>query len=135
MFETPHRSPRPARRRIPSVSRAQPTPAVGGRQRAQPSPFHMKKYVIERDVPGIGACTLAELRVKAEASNEILARLAPDIQWIQGFVVDDRMFCIYLACDEELIREHSRLSGIPFTRIHEVRAVIDPSIVAPVAHA
>ena len=87
----------------------------------------MKKYVIEREVPGIGASTPAQLCAGAETSNEALARLAPDIQWVQSYVVRDRTFCIYLARDEALIRQHTELSGFPATRIHEVCAVFDPS--------
>lgn len=87
----------------------------------------MRKYVIEREVPGIGASTPVQLRAAAETSNEALARLAPDVQWIQSFVADDRTFCLYLARDESLVREHAALSGFPATRIHEVRAVFDPS--------
>ena len=87
----------------------------------------MKKYVIEREIPGIGASTPAELRAGAETSNEALARLAPDVQWVQSYVVRDRTFCVYLARDEAVIRQHAELSGFPATRIHEVHAVFDPS--------
>jgi hypothetical protein len=87
----------------------------------------MKKYVIERDIPGIGHSSPAQLRTGAETSNEALARLAPDVQWIESYVVADRTFCVYLARDEALIREHATLSGFPATRIHEVCAVFDPS--------
>ena len=66
----------------------------------------MKKYVIEREMPGIGASTPAQLRAGAETSNEALARLAPDVQWVKSYVVRDRTFCIYLARDEALIRQH-----------------------------
>jgi len=87
----------------------------------------MKKYVIEREVPGIGAFTPTQLAVCAETSNEALARLAPDVQWVQGYVVDDRTFCVYFARDEDVIRLHGELTGFPATRIHEVRAVFDPA--------
>lgn len=86
----------------------------------------MKRFVIERELPGIGASSHAQLRTAAETSNEALARLAPDVQWLHSYVGDDRTFCVYLARDEELIREHAALSGFPATRIHEVRAVFDP---------
>jgi hypothetical protein len=89
--------------------------------------IHMKKYLIEREIPGIGESTPAQLRAGAETSNEALARLAPDVQWIESYVVADRTFCVYLARDEALIREHAALSGFPATRIHEVCAIFDPS--------
>ena len=87
----------------------------------------MKKYVIEREIPGIGASTPAQLCAGAETSNEALARLAPDVQWVHSYVVRDRTFCVYLARDEALIRQHAALSGFPATRIHEVCSVFDPS--------
>ena len=95
----------------------------------------MKKYLIEREIPGIGESTPADLRAGAETSNEALARLAPDVQWIVSYVVADRTFCVYLARDESLIREHAALSGFPATRIHEMRAVFDPSTAtSPIPH-
>lgn len=87
----------------------------------------MKKYVIEREIAGIGNSTPAQLCAGAEVSNEALARLAPDVQWVHSYVVRDRTFCVYLARDEALIRQHAELSGFPATRIHEVCAVFDPS--------
>ena len=87
----------------------------------------MKKYVIEREIPGIGASTPSQLCAGAETSNEALARLAPDVQWVHSSVVSDRTFCIYLARDESLIRRHAELSGFPATRIHEVCAMFDPT--------
>lgn len=87
----------------------------------------MKKYVIERDITGVGALTANQLCTAAETSNEALARLSPDIQWVHSYVTDDRTFCVYLARDESLVREHAKLSGFPATRIHEVCAIIDPS--------
>jgi len=94
----------------------------------------MRKYVIEREIPGIGAFTPGQLCAGAETSNEALAQLAPDVQWVQSYVVADRTFCVYLARDESLIRRHAELSGFPATRIHEVTAVFDPSS-ATVANA
>ena len=87
----------------------------------------MRKYVIERKIPGVGALTPAQLRAAAETSNEALARLAPDVQWVHSHVAEDRTFCVYLARDEAVIRQHAELSGFPATRIHEVQAVFDPS--------
>lgn len=87
----------------------------------------MRKYVIEREIPGIGASSPAQLCSAAEVSCEALAQLAPDVQWVESYVTRDGTFCIYLARDEELIRRHAELSGIPATRIHEVCAIFDPS--------
>ena len=87
----------------------------------------MRKYVIERKIPGVGALTPAQLRAAAETSNEALARLAPDVQWVHSHVAEDRTFCVYLARDEAVIRQHAALSGFPATSIHEVTATFDPS--------
>jgi hypothetical protein len=87
----------------------------------------MRKYLIQRSLPGIGRADAAQLRAAAETSNEALARLSPDVQWVQSFVTDDATFCVYLARDEELVRRHAELSGFPATRITEVRTVFDPT--------
>lgn len=87
----------------------------------------MKKYVIERDVPGIGGMSGEELRKAAGTSNEALAKLAGKIQWQHSYVAGDKTFCVYLAEDEAAIREHSDLSGFPANSITEVKAVIDPT--------
>lgn len=86
----------------------------------------MKKYVIERAIPGVETLDEAGLKGAAMASNEALSALAPRVQWVQSFIAQDKTFCIYLAEDEEVIREHARLSGFPATRITEVATVIDP---------
>ena len=87
----------------------------------------MPKYVIEREIPGIGNSTPGQLCEAAETSNEALARLAPDVQWVHSYVVANRTFCVYLARDEAVIRQHAELSGFPATSIHEVTATFDPS--------
>src|SRR5262245_704480 len=87
----------------------------------------MRKYVIERSLPGIGRSGPQELRAAAETSNEALARLAPDVQWVHSYVTDDATFCVYLAADEDLVRRHAALSGFPATRIVEVRSIFDPT--------
>jgi len=86
----------------------------------------LKRYVIERDMPGVGKLNQTELGEGSKKSNSALAHLK-GIQWVQSFVTADRIFCIYLAENEDVIREHARLSGFPATRIHEVRSVIDPT--------
>jgi len=90
----------------------------------------MKKYVIERGVPGIGAMDRKGFSGVASQSNEALAKLKPRIQWQESFVADNKTFCIYLAEDEAVIREHARLSGFPANVITEVKAVIDPATAA-----
>jgi hypothetical protein len=87
----------------------------------------MKKYIIERSVAGIGGKDQKGLSAVAGQSNEALAKLKPRIQWQESFVTDDKTFCVYLADNEAVIREHARLSGFPANVITEVKAVIDPT--------
>ena len=87
----------------------------------------MKKYVIERNVPGIGGMTATELCEAARTSNGALAQLSPTVQWQHSYVSGDKTFCVYLAEDEDAIRKHADLSGFPADVITEVRAVIDPT--------
>ena len=87
----------------------------------------MKKYVIERELPGIGKLGNSELKGAAQKSNEALAKLGGKAQWLQSFVVADKTFCIYLAESEAAVREHAKLSGFPANTISEVKNVIDPT--------
>jgi len=87
----------------------------------------MKKYVIERDIPGVGQMGPNDLSGAAKQSNKALSQLAPKVQWQQSYVTKDKTFCIYLAENEDAIREHARLSGFPANKITEVTAVIDPA--------
>ena len=86
----------------------------------------MKRYVIERDLPGVGGLDRAQLGDAAATSNAALAQLPGKVQWVQSFVADDKTFCIYLAEDESAVHEHARLSGFPASKITEVRTIIDP---------
>jgi hypothetical protein len=86
----------------------------------------MKRYVIERDVPGFGKSNGEQLKGAAAQSNAALAKLAGQVQWVHSYVVEDKTFCIYLAESEGAVHEHARLSGFPATKVTEVRAVIDP---------
>lgn len=90
----------------------------------------MKRYVIERALPGVGKMDAPGLKAAAATSNAALAQLKGQVQWMQSFVVDDKTFCIYLAESEQAVQEHARLSGFPATRVTEVRAVIDPMTAA-----
>ena len=87
----------------------------------------MKRYVIEREIPGVGGLTPEQLRGAAATSNEALARLGPKVKWLESFVTQDKTFCIYMAEDEEVILEHARLSGFPASKITEAPVTIDPS--------
>jgi hypothetical protein len=87
----------------------------------------MKRYVIERDIVGVGALSGDELSAAARTSNEALAQLAPRIQWDHSYVAGDKTFCVYLAEDEQVIREHASLSGFPASKIAEVIEIIDPT--------
>ncbi len=87
----------------------------------------MKRYIIEREIPEVGSFERAQLQGAAAKSNEALAALAPDIQWVESFVAADRTFCVYLAKDEDAIRKHSELSGFPANRVVEISKMIDPT--------
>ena len=87
----------------------------------------MRKHIIERDIPEVGSLEREELRAAAKKLNGVLRELGTDIQWIQSYVAADKLFCVYLAKDEEIIREHARRSGFPATRIIEIFRVIDPT--------
>jgi len=86
----------------------------------------MKRYVIERDLPGIGGMNRTQLKDAAATSNSALAKLAGKAQWVQSYVVDDKTFCIYVAESEAAVHEHAKLSGFPATKVSEVRGIIDP---------
>jgi len=86
----------------------------------------MKRYVIERDLPGVGAMNRVQLKDAAATSNDALAKLAGKVQWDHSYVVDNKTFCIYLAESEAAVREHAKLSGFPATKVTEVKTVIDP---------
>lgn len=86
----------------------------------------MKRYVIERDLPGVGKMTGEQLKDAAVTSCDALAKLYGKAQWEHSYVADDKTFCIYLADGEESVREHARISGFPATKITQVRTIIDP---------
>jgi len=87
----------------------------------------LRKFIIERDIPKVGSFAREQLRAAAAKSNEVLAQLAPDVQWVESYVAADKTFCVYLAKDEAVIRKHADLSGFPATKITEVRKTIDPT--------
>jgi hypothetical protein len=87
----------------------------------------LRKFIIERDIPGAGSLERAQLRDAAAKSNGVLHELGPDIQWVESFVAADKTFCVYLAKDEAIIKKHAEISGFPATKITEVRKMIDPT--------
>lgn len=87
----------------------------------------MRRYVIERDVPGIGTLSREQLQGASAKSCDALRKIGSGVQWIESFVAADKTFCVYLADDETAIRRHSELSGFPANRITEIRTVIDPT--------
>lgn len=87
----------------------------------------MPKYVIEREIPGAGNLTPTELTAAAQTSCSALRNLGPEIQWVQSYVTGDKLYCIYLSPNEEMIQEHARQSGFPANRVSQVKHIIDPT--------
>jgi Protein of unknown function (DUF4242) len=87
----------------------------------------MPKYVIERAIPGIGASKPAELQAISQKSNNVLEQLGTDVQWVQSYVTADKIYCVYNAANEELVREHARRGGFPANTVSRVMSVIDPT--------
>jgi hypothetical protein len=87
----------------------------------------MPKYVIERELPGAGALSAEQLRGVAQKSCGVLSHLGPQIQWLQSYVTDDKIYCVYIAPDEAAVREHAKQGGFPANRVSEVRTIIDPT--------
>jgi hypothetical protein len=87
----------------------------------------MPKYVIEREIPGAGNMSAQELQAVSQKSNAVLKNLGPQIQWVESFVTADKFYCVYIAPNQELIREHAAQGGFPADRISEVKMMIDPA--------
>jgi hypothetical protein len=87
----------------------------------------MPKFVIEREMPEAGKLSPAALKAASQKSCGVLRQLGPQIQWVESYVTDDKVYCVYIAPDAAAIREHAEVSGFPANRIAEVRAVIDPT--------
>ena len=87
----------------------------------------MPKFIIEREIAGAGKLADAEFQGVAQKSCDVLRQLGPEIQWVQSYVTGDKIYCVYLAPNEELIREHAKRGGFPADRIHRVERVIDPT--------
>jgi hypothetical protein len=87
----------------------------------------MPKYVIEREIPDAGKLSAQELQAISQKSCGVLNNLGPQIQWVHSYVTDDKVYCVYIAPSEEMVREHANQGGFPANRISEVRSVIDPT--------
>ena len=87
----------------------------------------MPKYVIEREIPGAGNLSPQELQSVSQTSCNVLRKMGPDIQWVQSYVTGDKVYCIYIAPNEEMIREHAREGGFPANSISEIKTTIDPT--------
>jgi hypothetical protein len=86
----------------------------------------MPRYVIERDIPGAGQLSPSELKAISQKSCSVLGELGPQIQWQHSYVTGDKVYCVYVAPNEELVREHARRGGFPANRVSEVATIIDP---------
>lgn len=87
----------------------------------------MPKFVIEREIPGAGNLSGPELQAISQKSCSVLNQMGPQIQWVQSYVTGDKVYCIYIAPSEEMIREHAQQGGFPADRISEIKTVIDPT--------
>ena len=87
----------------------------------------MPKYVIEREIPGAGNMSPQDLQAVSQKSCSVLYNLGPQIQWLQSYVTGDKIYCVYIAPNEEMIREHASQGGFPANRISEVKTIIDPT--------
>jgi len=89
--------------------------------------MEMHKYVIEREIPGAGKLTAADLQSISQKSCGVLKEMGPQVQWVESYVTDDKIYCVYIAANEEVVREHAKRGGFPANRISQVRTVIDPT--------
>lgn len=87
----------------------------------------MPKFVIERDIPEVGKLSPEQLQAASRNSCGVLQKLGPQIQWVHSYVTDNKIYCIYIAPDEEAVRQHAQQTGLPANRISQIRSVIDPT--------
>ena len=87
----------------------------------------MPKYVIEREIPGVGKLSAEEFHSISQKSCNVLRQMGPEIQWVQSYVTDDKIYCVYIAPDEAAVRKHAEMGGFPANRISQVRTIIDPT--------
>jgi cell division inhibitor SulA len=91
----------------------------------------MPRFLIERDLPGAGRLSAEELQQLSDKSCSVLRELGPQVQWVQSYVTDDKIYCIYIAPNAELVREHARRGGFPANVVSQIRAGIDPTTAEP----
>jgi hypothetical protein len=87
----------------------------------------MPKYVIERDIPQAGKLTRQQIQAISQKSCSVLQNLGPQIQWVHSYVTDDKIYCVYIAPNEEMVKEHAQQGGFPANRVSEVKHIIDPT--------
>jgi cell division inhibitor SulA len=87
----------------------------------------MPKYLIEREIPGAGSLSTDQLREVAQTSCNVLKEMGPQIQWLESYVTGDKVYCVYISPNEEMIREHAKQGGFPANRISEIKSIIDPT--------
>jgi hypothetical protein len=87
----------------------------------------MPKYVIERDIPQAGNLTQQQIQALSQKSCSVLQNLGPQIQWVHSYVTDDKIYCVYIAPNEEMVKEHAKQGGFPASRVSEVKHMIDPT--------
>lgn len=87
----------------------------------------MPKFVIERDIPEVGKLSSAQLQAASQNSCSVLRELGPQVQWVQSYVTDNKIYCIYIAPDEDAIRKHAQQTGLPANQVSRIRTVIDPT--------
>lgn len=87
----------------------------------------MPRYVIERAIPGAGKLSAEDLKGISQKSCSVLSKMGPQIQWVQSYVTDDKIYCVYIAPDEKSVREHAQQGGFPANRVSEVKGIIDPT--------
>ena len=95
----------------------------------------MPKFLIEREIPGAGNLSGEELQAISQASCGVLRKLGPQIQWVQSYVTGDKIYCVYIAPNEEMVREHAKQGGFPANRISEITSVIDPTTAEERTHS
>jgi cell division inhibitor SulA len=87
----------------------------------------MPKFVIEREIPGAGSMSVQQVRAVAEKSCSVLRNLGPQIQWLHSYVTENKIYCVYIAPNEEMVREHARQGGFPANSVSQVKRIIDPT--------
>jgi hypothetical protein len=87
----------------------------------------MPKYVIEREIPGAGKFSAEQLKAISQTSCGVLSKMGPQIQWVNSYVTDDKIYCVYIAPNEDMVREHAKQGGFPANSVSEVSTIIDPT--------